>query len=199
MNSCFPESWENNTWLELSEQGDTAPLRLRGWRSWRGEHWRIEFLPACAWFLLLPTRKLRSQLAFYCQGWNDFFFPFQLIFYWILRKVDLHLPPQRRRKRNKYRLFRERVWAEGEPGQSPCCPRHFTELKSPRESRAAWVFAEENTQRANTARLQPRACRLFSPALRTLNRVRALTSCSCVGVCPRNGCSAVARLLVLEN
>lgn len=111
--------------------------------------------------------KIEKSIGLLLSGLKWLFFSFQLIFYWILRKVDLHLPPQRRRERNKYRLFRERVWAKGGPGPSPCCPRHFMVLKSPRESWAAWVFAEESTQRVNTARLWPLSRRLFSPALCT--------------------------------
>lgn len=46
-----------------------------------------------------------------------FFFFFQLIFYWILRKVDLQLPPQRRRERNikyKYKIVGRWDWVGGE-------------------------------------------------------------------------------------
>lgn len=83
-------------------------------------HWKIE---KSIGLLLLGLKWLFFLL---------FFFSFQLMFYWILRKVDLQVPPQRRGERNKYKIFR--LGSEEEAGlDGACAPPEKKPLPRPQE------------------------------------------------------------------
>lgn len=144
MNSCFLQSEKIIPgWNWASSRGHST-LETAGLEIFKGRALENWVSPAVCLISSPAHQKIEKSIGLLLLGMKwlfspFFFFSFQLIFYWILRKVDLQLPLQRRKVRNKYKICRQggggRAGAHSPAPsagleQDPCAPRRLSLLSS---------------------------------------------------------------------